>query len=139
MKNKHIFNLSRFLLSITIPTALSAVAIHHASVVLLIITILGMFLMLKIPVFKHRENLWMFVISTFATIPININLVRKASKSAIFDYNNITTSVFCGFVIYSILFAVEQIILGLTTRLFYGRQYKLFENIETTNYATNVI
>lgn len=139
MKNKNKLNLARFLLSITIPTVLSAVATHYTSVILLIITLLGMFLMLKIPLFKHRENLWMFVISTFATIPINIFLVKMASESFFFDYNNIATGVFLGFVIYAILFAVEQIALGITTRFFYRRQYKLFKDTETTNDTRNVI
>lgn len=128
MKNKNIFNLVRFLLSITIPTTLSAIAICHSSIILLIITLLGMFLMLKIPVFKYRENLWMFVIAAFATIPINVFLVKMVSESFLFDYNNIVTNIFSGFVIYVILFAVEQIALGLATRIFYKRQYKLFKD-----------
>lgn len=136
MKNKNTFNSARFLLLITIPTTLSAVAIYHASIILLIITLLGMFLILKIPVFKHRENLWMFVISTFATIPINAFLVKRVSESSLFDYNNIATSIFCGFVIYAILFAVEQIVLGLTTRFFYRSQYKLFKDTEDARNVT---
>lgn len=128
MKNKNKFNSVKFLLFITTPTILSAVATYYTSVILLIITILGIFLMLKIPVFKHRENLWMFVISTFATIPVNIFLVKMINATSFFDYNNVATNAFCGFVIYAVLFDVEQIVLGLITRFFYRRQYKLFRD-----------
>lgn len=128
---KHKFNSVKFLLSITIPTILSAIATYYTSVILLIITILGIFLMLKLPDFRHRENLWMFVIATFTTIPINIVLVNMITRSDLFDYNNAATNVFCGFVIYAVLFAIEQITLGIITRIFYRRQYKLFNDIKT--------
>ena len=114
-----------FFASIIIPTTLSSFAAHYASVILLVITTIMMFLMLKIPVFKYRENLWMFVIATFATLPVNIFLVKIIGQSAFFDYDNILSSIFSGFVIYAVLFAVEQIVLGVATRLLYRRQYKL--------------
>lgn len=84
-----------------------------------------MFLMLKIPIFKHRENLWMFVIATFTTLPVNIFLIKAIGRSDFLDYNNILSDIFSGFVIYAVLFAVEQIILGVATRLIYRKQYKL--------------
>lgn len=126
MKKKSRIISTMFFMSIMIPTVLSSFATHYTSVILLIITMVIMFLMLKIPIFKHRENLWMFVIATFATIPMNILLVKIIGESSFFDYDNILSKVFSGFVIYAVLFAVEQIILGVATRLLYKRQYKLF-------------
>ena len=81
----------------------------------------------------------MFVVVTFATLPINIFLVKMIGKSSFFEYDNIVTNVFCGFVIYAVLFAVEQIMFGIITRFFYRRQYKLFKYMETTSDTQNVI
>ena len=125
MKKRNKMISAMFFASIIIPTTLSSFAAHYASVILLVITTIMMFLMLKIPVFKYRENLWMFVIATFATLPVNIFLVKIIGQSAFFDYDNILSSIFSGFVIYAVLFAVEQIVLGVATRLLYRRQYKL--------------
>lgn len=125
-KKKNKINAVLFLTFVAVPTILSTLATHYASVVLLIITIIGMLLFLKIPVFKHRENLWMFVIATFSTIPINIILVKNISGSFLFDNGKVIAGIFRGFVIYAVLFAVEQIVLGIITRFFYRKQYKLF-------------
>lgn len=135
MKKKNTLNSVKFLLLVTVPAILSAIATYYTSVILFILIAFGMLLLLNIPVFKHRENLWMFVIATFATIPINISLVMTISESYFFDYDIVATSVFAGFIIYAILFAVEQIALGLITRIFYRKQYKLFKEPETNNDA----
>lgn len=126
MKKKNKINSLMFLALVATPTILSALATHYTSIVLLIVTIIGMLLILKIPIFKHRENLWMFVIATFTTIPINIILVKKISTSFLFDYEGIITCIFRGFVIYAVLFAVEQLALGIIIRFFFRKQYKLF-------------
>ena len=68
----------------------------------------------------------MFVIATFSTIPINISLVKNISESFLFDNGKVIAGIFGGFVIYAVLFAVEQIVLGIITRFFYRKQYKLF-------------
>lgn len=112
-------------MSITIPTILSSLAACYTSIIIFIITIIIMFLMLKIQMFKHRENLWIFVIATFATFPVNILIVKIIVQSDFLDYNSMLTNIFSGFVIYAVLFAVEQIILGVATRLIYRKQYKL--------------
>lgn len=125
MKKKNNVNLIIFILTVALPTTLSVLATCYKSIILLIITILLMLSMLAIPIFKHRENLWMFIITSFATIPINILLVKTISKSVAFNYEGIFTYIFEGFVVYSVLFAIEQIILGIITRFFYRRQYKL--------------
>lgn len=125
MKKKNKMIPTMFFVSITIPTILSSFAACCSSISILIMTIITMFLMLKIPIFKHRENLWMFVIATFTTLPVNIFLIKAIGRSDFLDYNNILSDIFSGFVIYAVLFAVEQIILGVATRLIYRKQYKL--------------
>ena len=112
---------------IVAPMLLSAIAARYSSIIVCAITILGIFVMLKLPLFKYRENLWMFVISTFATIPLNIRLLKMLNDFSLFDYNIKITSVFGYFVIYSVIFAIEQIALGIITRLLFRKQYKLFD------------
>ena len=127
MKKKKIINPVIFSASISAPMLLSAIATRYSSIILCAITILGIFIMLKLPLFRYRENLWMFVISTFATIPLNIHLIKLLSDFSLFEYNSKFTSVFGYFVIYAVIFSIEQIALGLITRLFFRKQYKLFD------------
>ncbi len=116
-----------FSTSVIAPMFLSAIATRYSSIILCAITILVIFIMLKLPLFRYRENLWMFVISTFATIPLNIHLIKLLSDFSLFEYNSKFTSVFGYFVIYAVIFSIEQITLGLITRLFFRKQYKLFD------------
>lgn len=127
MKKNKIINPVIFSASISAPMLLSAIATRYSSIILCAITILGIFIMLKLPVFRYRENLWMFVIATFATIPLNIRLLKLLSDFSLFEYNSKFTSVFGYFVIYAVIFAIEQIALGIITRLFFRKQYKLFD------------
>ena len=108
---------------------LSIIATHFNSAILGAITILGIFIMLKLPLFRYRENLWMFVIATFATIPLNITII-KMINDAFFDYYNVASKILGGFVVYAVLFSFEQIMLGLITRFFYRKQYKLFDDFD---------
>lgn len=126
MKRKNKVYPSLFISAITIPTISSIFAVRYLSLISLIIIMVGVLLMLRLQIFKHRENLWMFVIATFATIPVNILLVKLISKSFFFDFGGIATYISKVFVIYAVLFAVEQIALGIITRFFYRKQYKLF-------------
>lgn len=125
MKKKNKISFIIFILTVAIPTILSVLATCYKSITLLIITILSMLFMLATPIYKHRENLGMFVILSFISIPINILLVKTISESVVFNYGGIFTYIFRGFFIYSVLFAIEQIVLGIITRFFYRRQYKL--------------
>ena len=130
MKKKKIINPVIFSASISAPMLLSAIATRYSSIILCAITMLGIFIMLKLPVFRYRENLWMFVIATFATIPVNIRLLKLLSDFSLFEYNSKFTSVFGYFVIYAVIFAIEQIALGIITRLFFRKQYKLFDDFD---------
>lgn len=128
MKTKKVnINSAVFSISITVPMLLSIIATHFNSAILGAITIIVVFLLLKIPQFKYRENLWMFVIATFATIPLNITII-KMINDAFFDYYNVASKILGGFVVYAVLFSFEQIMLGLITRFFYRKQYKLFDD-----------
>lgn len=126
MKKKNKLTPAIFFLLIMFPTVLSSIAVRHSSVILIIITAIALFVMLKIPVFKHRENLWMFVLATFGTLPVNFSLIKKASDLLSIFGDTIISAIFAKFITYAILFALEQLILGIITRLFYRKQYKLF-------------
>lgn len=130
MKKKKIINPVIFSASISAPMLLSAIATRYSSIILCAITILVIFIMLKLPLFRYRENLWMFVIATFATIPLNIHLLKLLSDFSLFEYNSKFASAFGYFVIYAIIFAIEQIALGIITRLFFRKQYKLFVDFD---------
>ena len=128
-KKKQNINSAIFSISITAPMLLSIMAAHFNSVILGAITIIVVFLLLKIPQFKYRENLWMFVIATFATIPLNITIIKMINDTFL-DCYDVVSKILAGFIVYAILFSFEQIMLGLITRFFYRRQYKLFDDFD---------
>lgn len=66
---------------------------------------------------KQEENLWVFVISFFVTIPTNIRLIIYINENTYFlDYSTFIRMV-ASIVVFFILQSIEQIILGIITRL----------------------
>lgn len=66
---------------------------------------------------KREENLWVFVISFFATAPTNIRIIIYIKENTYFlDYSTFVVIV-ASIVVFFTLQSIEQIILGIITRL----------------------
>lgn len=66
---------------------------------------------------KREENLWVFVISFFATAPANIRIIIYIKENTYFlDYSTFVVIV-ASIVVFFTLQSIEQIILGIITRL----------------------
>lgn len=66
---------------------------------------------------KREENLWVFVISFFVTAPTNIRIIIYIKENTYFlDYSPFVVIV-ASIVVFFTLQSIEQIILGIITRL----------------------
>lgn len=66
---------------------------------------------------KREENLWVFVISFFVTAPTNIRIIIYIKENTYFlDYSTFVVIV-ASIVVFFTLQSIEQIILGIITRL----------------------
>ena len=66
---------------------------------------------------KREENLWVFVISFFVTAPTNIRIIIYIKENTYFlDYSTFVAIV-ASIVVFFTLQSIEQIILGIITRL----------------------
>ena len=76
-----------------------------------------------VPVFRHRENLAMFLLVWFCGIPINILLTNNILCFLELD-SSVLNSIMYGVLILLLLFSPEEVFFGVITRLCWQRQYK---------------
>ena len=115
--------------SILIPTLLSYYSVKCSSILLAAICFIVHFVLLKtVPAFKKRENLWMFIIVTFSTIPINIYAINLCADFFADSYKFM--AIIRVSVIYVVLFSIQQLVMGILTRIIWKRQYRLWLPVE---------
>lgn len=113
------------LLFVLIPLAVASLGAGLKSVALMALTIPVLFLLVKfLPFCRHRENLWMFTFTAISVIPINCYVIRKMDLLVYFNGSMVKCFLW-SVLVFFILLAVEEIVLGLITRLIWRRQYKL--------------
>ena len=118
------------LIFVSIPLVLSILSVIHESAVLLAVAFVSHFLILKfIPLFKGRENMWMFVMVLLSGIPINIRIINILNGLGLYDHMWYIVSILMFIVLYAFLFSIEEIAMGIMTRLLWGKQYKNILNI----------
>ncbi len=83
--------------------------------------ILFIIVMKWVPFIKKEENMWAFLIGLFATIPVNIRMASEIMYN-IFDYLNPISKFIYGCIAYLCFLAVEEIIIGIITRLIWNNQ-----------------
>ncbi len=77
-----------------------------------------------LPPARHRENIWMFVLATPTVIPLNIVVIQSVFRLGILSTELLIGKILWGITLYTLLFCIEQIILGVLTRAFWKRQLK---------------
>lgn len=113
------------MLFVAIPLFFTVAGACSGSVILMAVGVLLLFaLVALLPVCRKRENLWMFSFAAITMIPVNIYILIKLD---LYDYSgaSILRTVMWCILILGILTAVEEIVLGLITRLIWNRQYRL--------------
>lgn len=113
-----------------LPIAISIISAHYKLLWLIPVVIISMFVFVgTMPFCRKRENLWMFVLTAFCSIPVNWFLLTNFEiwKNVLYSggENRILTKIVI--VEYMmVLTGVEEIILGLLTRMLWRKQYKLY-------------
>nr|WP_295305998.1 hypothetical protein [uncultured Blautia sp.] len=113
-----------------LPIVISIASAHYKMLWLIPVAVISMFVLVgTLPFCRKRENLWMFVLTAFCSIPVNWFLLTNFEiwKNVLYSggENRILTKIVI--VEYMmVLTGVEEIILGLLTRMLWRKQYKLY-------------
>jgi len=118
--------LKKGLWSLMIPAVLSCVGVLSKSVWLIVMAFFMHFVVLKLaPVCRGRENVWMFIMVIISSVPINVYLlVFMGVNNMLFD-SIFVLGLFRCVLYYAMLFSVEELILGLVTRVLWKKQHKI--------------
>lgn len=109
-----------------VPFVFSALAVIKHSIAMFILFILVHFLILKItPAFKHRENIGMFVIVAFSSIPVNIYIFKLLIDMELLFDSFLVINILRGALYYIVLLSIEEVIMGVLTRWIWKKQYKI--------------
>jgi len=120
------FHLNKGIWTLGIPAVLSVMTVVKHSVILFALLVVIHFIILRIvPAFKGRENLWMFIFVAISSIPLNIYILTLVNEWELLFGTIFVLGILRCILYYAILFSVEEIIMGVITRLIWRRQYKL--------------
>ncbi len=111
------------LTAVIIPLIFSVAAVTFKMYHLLVPAVISIFGIIAImPVFRRHESLWMFVISAFVFLPENLMLTYYFIRE---DIYGVVLNEMMGFIVFCMLFSVEQLALGVATRILWRRQCRL--------------
>ena len=111
---------------VLIPCAFSILAVIKHSVIMFLLFILIHFLMIKVtPAFKYNENIAMFVMVGFSSMPINIYILKILNDINIISSSYLLLNIFRFALYYIVLLSVEEVIMGVLTRSIWRKQYKV--------------
>lgn len=113
-----------------LPIAISIISAHYKLLWLIPVVIISMFVFVgTMPFCRKRENLWMFVLTAFCSMPVNWFFLTNFEIWKNVLYSGEGNSILTLIVIIEyamVLTGVEEIILGLVTRFLWRKQYKLY-------------
>ena len=109
-----------------IPVALAVAFSIRQNIVFLLTVILSLFIIVgTVPLFKRRENLWMFVFVGLAGLPVNAVFSYNIVKDWLVDTSFSFTNFLFVITLCCIFFSIEEIVLGVITRIIWPKQYRL--------------
>lgn len=113
-----------------LPIVISIASAHYKMLWLIPVAVLSLFVLVgTLPFCRKRENLWMFVLTAFCSIPVNWFLLTNFEIWKNVLYSGGESRILTKIVIVEymmVLTGVEEIILGLLTRMLWRKQYKLY-------------
>lgn len=84
--------------------------------------VIMLLILLKWISFAHgNENLWAFVITLFATVPINIRITFGIGEFFAYD-TNIVTAILYSISAFMCLVSVEEVLVGTIVRMIWSKQ-----------------
>lgn len=125
------FNLSSYrkyyqILFALVPMLFSIAFVLFKTVPLIVLTVVSLFVIVgAVPIFRKRENLWMFLLTAIIMIPINLYMVFAIVNLDSLSSCDLLCKILFGAVLYCVIFSVEEILFGFITRLIRKKQYKI--------------
>lgn len=111
------------LIAAIVPLTFSVLFVNLKSYYLLVLAVISLFgIIALMPVFKRHESLWMFVLSAVVFLPENLMAVCYFIME---DIYGVVLNEMMGFLVFCMLFSVEQLALGVATRFLWRRQCRL--------------
>lgn len=122
MKTKIVRSSLGFVFS-ALPSVISLVAVINRSVLLAVLSVVGIYLSVAVlPCARRYENIWVFFLSMFASIPFNIKLIDVLMRWNFFENDFMLLHIMRCILIYVVLFCVEEIILAAIARFIWRKQ-----------------
>ena len=115
-------------LFIWIPFLLAVMSAYFESLWLVLATVILMFIMVAVlPFTRKRENLWLFVLCAFCSIPINIFLLNKYPlwKEYFFVRESKLLNILSLIEMTLICTSIEEVVIAIVGRRIWRKQYAL--------------
>ena len=114
---------------IILPMLTSILSVYYNALWLIPVVVILIFMLTgTMPICRKNENLWMFVLTGFCSIPINVFLLTKFNVWMDYLYNGSgkvhMIVLIIGYTI--VLTGMEELVLGLLTRVLWKKQCKLY-------------
>lgn len=109
-----------------LPISLSIVgAIRHSPILIVLVPIALLITVALTPWARKRENIWMFLLVAVSGVPVNIIVIRWLLGLSFFETHFFVLAFFRSVALYLMLLSMEELILGVVTRMFWKNQYKI--------------
>lgn len=119
---KYLGNLITIIILLTPSALLSIAIVKHLPIIGIISIALLFVLVFSMPLAKGIENLWMYVLSLITLLPLNVKISIMVYP-LIFDlFDSMALAVFISIMVFFIASNIEQIVLGLITRIIKPKQ-----------------
>lgn len=112
-----------------LPMSTSILTVYYKALWLIPVVVILIFILIgTMPICRKNENLWIFVLTGFCSIPVNVFLLTKFNVWMDYLYNGSgkihMIVLIIGYTI--VLTGMEEIVLGLFTRILWKKQCKLY-------------
>ena len=109
-----------------LPISLSIVgAIRHSPILIVLMPIALLISVALTPWARKRENICMFLLVAVSGVPVNIIVIRWLLGLSFFETHFFVLAFFRSVALYLMLLSMEELILGVVTRMIWKNQYKI--------------
>ena len=109
-----------------VPTVFSLLFLRNGSWKYLLLCIVSLFVIIGcLPLFRKRQNLYMFIFVAIVGLPINIWLSYMLVSEGVISSGFLIGDVVWGAMLFFVFLSVEEIVFGVITRMIWKKQYKI--------------
>lgn len=109
-----------------LPISLSIVgAIRHSPILIVLMPIALLISVALTPWARKRENICMFLLVAVSGVPVNIIVIRWLLGLSFFETHFFVLAFFRSVALYLMILSMEELILGVVTRMIWKNQYKI--------------